>query len=578
MHLRFASYKIMVPHRRYLLTSWSMGGVFSRLRGGKRADKSTTADTLSCSDLNDIARFVNLAELKPIFVEEGLLEGEGLAVDLGPPFREYSRQADRLEYLKEIFVHQKNRDAFHRCIQKSVEKNQRHLGHDYIATLLDKTKPKFAEEASVALSELLRARIERKMYTFVMCINATVLYDHLVEKRLSTFEEFEKFKKSNLTDTEINEKIMGALITKGPTAHLLFVQCLSETSEVLECHGELCDLISDFDEEFNDVTSPEQPVSHIQVPEYLKEKEYHERRSRFESCYHNGNWTGLYKESRKCMETENPVTVAIGYLELALGWIFQLNEGEVRKNLRLAHRVIMKLQDPAILYARCEYLHSLLLRYLQQYAKASRKAEVAMMILMHFEIGEDRAFAQYCYATSFVETLAPNCTDKDFKKAEKMLITAIDYAQKAEDMEILVTYSLLQLTRLYLGTTDTFLTVTTNQNRINLSNQCLEEIEKKLRQNELNMRFESLYYIRKSDYERSSGNMRLAEEMALKAKKLATRAELPIETEAATIRIKYIQQCLQISTQCTRTVGKKYLKINDSGTSTKKKRVGVVSN
>ena len=98
---------------------------------------------------------------------------------------------------------------------------------------------------------------------------------------------------------------------------------------------------------------------------------------------------------------------------------------------------------PSCTLRRHEYLHALLLCYLKQYQEASKRAETAVMILTLFKVGEDKAFAQYCYATSFVETLTPNCTEEDFHKVKKMLIAAIDYAKRATDMEIFVIYSQL---------------------------------------------------------------------------------------------------------------------------------------
>ena len=154
------------------------------------------------------------------------------------------------------------------------------------------------------------------------------------------------------------------------------------------------------DQNLDDLIRPEPPLSPLQVPEYLTGQEYHDRRYCFEICYHNGDWHGLYEESKKCTSSENPETVAIGYLELALGWIFQLNEVEVKKNLEIAHEVIVsRIVHPVILYARYEYLYALLLHYLKQYQETSIRAEMAMMILTLFKVGEDKAFAQYCYAT-----------------------------------------------------------------------------------------------------------------------------------------------------------------------------------
>ena len=532
-----------------------MGGLFSRL-AGDRSDRVTPSSVSQAKRiahirfLDDIARYTNLNELRPILVEENLLDEEDLAVDLGQAFNEHTKKEDRKEYLKPLLADRRGRDAFQRCIQKSVLRGNHNLGHEYILTLLDETRPKFADESAIRESKLLRKRMKSMMGTMVNFITpGSILYGQMVEKRLLTLTEFKRFSNSTDDIDESNRNLLALLQIKGPTAHLLFMQCLFETQDEIPTHGELYDTIlasHDGQNLFN-LTCPALPLSLFRVPEYLTGKEYHERRYRFETCYHNGDWHGLYEESKKCTTSEIPETVVIGYLELALGWIFQLNEVEVKKNLELAHRIITfsesSICHPAILYARHEYLYALLLRYLKQYQDASKRAETAMMILTLYEVGEDKAFAQYCYATSFIETLAPNCTKKDFQKAKKMLIAAIDYAKKAIDMEILVIYSQLQLARLYLGTTDEYLHVTNDPDRLEQASRCLEELENKLRQYKLNMRFESLYYLRKSDYHRSKGETMSAKTAAMRAEKVATKANLPIERQAAKTRITYIEQC-----------------------------------
>jgi hypothetical protein len=114
------------------------------------------------------------------------------------------------------------------------------------------------------------------------------------------------------------------------------MQCLFETREELPAHGELYDTISagrdHNDQDFGNIlrlTGPELPFSPIQVPEYITGREYHERRNRFEICYHNGDWQGLYEESNKCTSSGIPEIVAIGYLELALGWIFHSRQRKI---------------------------------------------------------------------------------------------------------------------------------------------------------------------------------------------------------------------------------------------------------
>lgn len=61
---------------------------------------SRQADIPHIQFLDDIARYANLDELRPILVEENLLEEEDLAADLGRAFNENSKRDDRKEYLK----------------------------------------------------------------------------------------------------------------------------------------------------------------------------------------------------------------------------------------------------------------------------------------------------------------------------------------------------------------------------------------------------------------------------------------------------------------------------------------------
>ena len=80
-------------------------------------------------------------------VEEKLLKEEDLAADLGKAFK---------EYLKVMFADPRRRDAFQRCIRKSVRRGNHNLEHDYILTLLDNTQPKFADKSAIQESKMLQ--------------------------------------------------------------------------------------------------------------------------------------------------------------------------------------------------------------------------------------------------------------------------------------------------------------------------------------------------------------------------------------------------------------------------------------
>jgi hypothetical protein len=197
-----------------------MGGLYSRLSGWYRGDQAKLAHVRF---LDDIARYTNLEELRPILVEEDILDEEDLAADLGRAFNEKSKKADRKEYLKQLFDDPSGRDVFQRCIAKSVIRGDHNLGHDYILTLLDETQPRFADESAIQKSTLLRKRMKNVMEVMVKLITpGSALYGQMVKKRLLTLEEFKKFRPTDdIQFDECNRRLLAQLQIKGPTAHLL---------------------------------------------------------------------------------------------------------------------------------------------------------------------------------------------------------------------------------------------------------------------------------------------------------------------------------------------------------------------
>ena len=172
-----------------------------------------------------------------------------------------------------------------------------------------------------------------------------------------------------------------------------------------------------------------------------------------------------------------------------------------------------------------------------------------MIILNLAEVGEDKAFAQYCYAIVLAEeSYISQFGRRTFEDVLSELHKSVEYAKRTEDMEILVTHSQLQLSRLYLGTTHTQLAVTYDHKRIEQSDQCLKALKVKLENDELDMRCQSLYFLNKCDHHRSCLETDTAKEAAEEALELATRASLPIEIEAARRRITCI---MKLMSPCT---------------------------
>ena len=265
---------------------------------------------------------------------------------------------------------------------------------------------------------------------------------------------------------------------------------------------------------------------------------YNERRLRFESYYHNGEWDKVKDEADKCMKSEYPDVRVIGLLEKALSWIFRSNKDYPPVTcIEEAQLVCQSVSgnNRSFLLGRCEYLLSLYFRYQKDYERARSHVEKARCYLFDVASGEDKSFAYYCHATLDAECLCDESPPDKFRDVEELFEKARDNARFA-NIDILVVYSDLQLSRLYIGTTHTRLTFTRDSERMKMARSCLCRIELQL--DELDLRRKSLYYLNMADWNYSSEQVDCAIKYAQRAGELASGGGLPLEVEAAERRVK----------------------------------------
>ena len=156
---------------------------------------------------------------------------------------------------------------------------------------------------------------------------------------------------------------------------------------------------------------------------------------------------------------------------------------------------------------------------------------------------EDKSFTHYCTGNIIAECLTYKPTPSDFKQAEGEFGRAIDYALRAGNLGILVTHSRLQLARMYLSTTHTHVHPTADKDRIKKSSECLDDLM--LTYDSLDQRCKSIFHLNQSDLYKSRSETELAVESAKLAQSIAESGDLPMEIEAAKIRIKMLsrEQC-----------------------------------
>ncbi len=496
--------------------------------------------------------------LVPYLCEEGLLDMEDAQRATKVP-EAFSRF---LQSLPRTLLHSR----FAECMKRSSAKHG-HLGHQFIAAVLGDRQ--FADDNSMRLSDEYRKRIQGNM-TALMDIDLPTLMPKLLHCNLITLKESEVLlplvPNSSWSRTSTVFELVRILDSKGPTAYFLFVECLRNEEEHPP-HKELYDLVCITEREvpdngkrnirlgkrkcaagFQSRSELLPPLSKQRVPARLKieepliGEEYDQRRLRFESYYHNGQWDLVEKESRKCTESGIPEQQVVGTLELALSWIFRRNKSKVLGLVKYAKSLCQvktfSSNNGTILLARCEYYLSLLYRYLQDFHTAEDHVREARSILFEAESSahEDKSFTYYCSAIIAAEQLTAKSPPCAFKRAESLFESAIDHAHCAGNLEVLVTHSRLQLARLYLGTTHTKFWTTQDKKMIEKSRQCLENL--KLIYDSLDIRCKTIFHLNMSDLHQSCGEVNQAIDAAKQALRMALEVQLVLEIEAAEMRVK----------------------------------------
>lgn len=233
------------------------------------------------------------------------------------------------------------------------------------------------------------------------------------------------------------------------------------------------------------------------------------------------------------MKSKQPDVRVIGLLEMALSWIFRSDKDYSPVHCIERAKVICQIiigNNKSFLLGRCEYLLSLYFRYEGDFDTARRHIEKARFHLFDVTSGEDKSFAYYCHATLEAECLNDESPPEKFKEVEELFEKARGHALFA-NLDILVVYSDLQLSRLYIGTTHTKLIFTKDKDRLSMAKNCLLRIEQQL--DKLDLRRQSLFHLIMADWSYSCNNVDCAFEHAQKASELAQKGGLPLEIKAA---------------------------------------------
>lgn len=470
---------------------------------------------------DDIKRCLNIPELAPTLIERGLLL-IGDPVENTPDFR--------AEFVSK--VRQGGKKTFGQFSSCFDADHYEHMGHAYIACLLH-NRP-YADERTIRLSSQYKEIFSRNMTRVVELLNVNCLKPQMVEKGLITSDEVKCFHNNDKRETL---KLFNIIESKGPTAFFLLVECIGHDKEH-KGHKELHSLILEKQIVLSPSPKRAKPAE-LTTEGPLSDQEYHDRRHKFEGYYHSGQWGNVQSLAEECMESSVLEVQSIGHLELALSYIFRLKEEEVLHNVSNAEAICKTIENSnrTFLSGRCKYLLALLYHYLENPVKANQYINEAKGILFHVEVAEDKSFAMYCDAIISAATLTDKSSQYEFTEVTHKFEIALNYSLHTYDMDILVIYSFLRLSRLYLGTTVTKVGSHADEQRIQQTKDCQEKLKNSY-YDEMDERCKGLYYLNECDLCMATGETDLAVKSAKQAEGLAQLSGCPLDIQAVQVRLK----------------------------------------
>ena len=539
----------------------------------RRAPESDTNESVLeeriAARRTEIEQYANISELSSHLVEEGLLNHEEKEYLESGALSNADKTSRVLDSLKEK---ENGFSKFLACVKRETS----HLGHIYIATLLEGGR--FAPESALELSALCKERIDRNRVKLAEeGLHLSDLMPYLQQESLLTDDEAERLEEMD------TEEFFCILDTKGPLAHSQFASCLRAEKEQ-KSHGEL------YEELFGDLDLPPGPnvecifsSSHSNKRKYRLEYGVDETTCTGEMvlftppkrapswlemdgpfkgknysllmkvCYNyhtvNGQHDVLEREVQMIMNCDNlPLEFqALVRVELALSCTFQ---GKNERALELiegtdgALSICEKIQsgnNAAFLSGRCMHLLSGLYRYAKQHDKAKEYAENAMVALHRVAPGLESTIANYVKGCILLES--SDTTTRlpiDTGIIEWHFQTAIAHGQYCEiAKDTTVPQSHIRLAQLYLGSTQYHHGTTTNPENIKKARDSLNAVARNLKS--ISVRSKSLYYMAESDCYRAGGDIPAAIDCANLARSTAEGIQFTLGVNSAESRLTSLE-------------------------------------
>jgi hypothetical protein len=518
------------------------------------ASQATVATKVN-QHYDEISKALNPIELMPLLLKQQLLDFNERSVIL---------ENSKSTYEKSLYILQSLETKGHLAYSKflsCVEAERNHMGHEYIAALLQEQP--FGSKAELEESSRLKDAIQRHYSDpEMMDISLQSLVPLIYSKKLLTEEEQQKLLSHYKTRNESIHLLLHLLDTKGPLAHGLFVECLqSESSH--PTHKELYDKLTSSCTTCTDVvpttTSRKQkstvddnalavalPRMHffqrweLQGP--LKGERYNRMMYEFHICNLDGDWERLETEAAKYKNFPIPEYEVVACHQLAFSWIIRGKPSLVVQHIDKAKKIVETKvygeNHRGLLY-KCEIHLARLSRYLKDSEKAREHMSNAKELLYGIEAGRDSATVHYNEACIAAECLNELSTEKDFERVEELFTRAIfdDRSHECEPRRVEY-HSLLRLAQIYLGSTHYTPGATTDDEKIRRASNCLNAVILC----SLPQRSKCMYHLIESDLHRNCGKLDKAKESLDVALSISKKHNFELEINSAQIRLQSLHK------------------------------------
>ena len=365
-------------------------------------------------------------------------------------------------------------------------------------------------------SSQLRREFTQRMRILSDTISTDELLPYLIQKLLLTLSEEEVLQNRNRTSKDKALFLLNLLERKGPSAHLLFANCLREEKEH-PVHNELfneitagldrdieldcCRLQRKRKAEYEVAPTPVKVTksSPFQVRAHgvLVSRDYYDKIKEIRRLHYIGQWETADAIVENCKLPPGPGMS--GDTALYVGVMLRNCSGYVTRKMTDAvestvckARTLLKFVDDdnrVILESRCEC-------YNKKWKDAQEHVENALSIHMAYNVqpGEDTGLSNYCKACILQHSLTQEWCPKTARIAKDCLKRANDHAILG-DYGLYISHHQIRLAQLCLRSSQHDAGTCTDPALLKEAKQYMHSIEEL----DLAPRTRCLYYITKSD-------------------------------------------------------------------------------